>query len=123
LLLLLLLLLLPTAARLTNYLVFVQAPAIPQGVPEMQIQKAVSKAQVTQGSRFNYTFNVKNLGSLDPASSTAYNVIVSDTFPVGVAPTNSYWIEPESLSSGKEGPLTVQQTITTLLSVCVCAWR
>jgi uncharacterized repeat protein (TIGR01451 family) len=69
----------------------------------MLIQKAVSKVQVTQGSRFNYTFNVKNLGSLDDNSNTAYNVIVTDTFPVGVAPTNSYWFEPEaaSLSSGK----------------------
>jgi uncharacterized repeat protein (TIGR01451 family) len=78
----------------------------------MSIKKAVSKAQVMEGSRFNYTFDVKNLGSLDPASSTAYNVIISDSLPVGVAPTSAYWITPESVSSG-ESELTWSNSAAT----------
>jgi uncharacterized repeat protein (TIGR01451 family) len=78
-----------------------QQPSIPQGVPDMEIKKAASKTSVNQGDRFNYTFSVKNLGSLNADSTTAYNVIVSDTFPVGISPTNVYWITPDSVNSGE----------------------
>lgn len=68
-----------------------------QSTPDVSLKKLVSKATNTQGSRFNYTFEVKNL-ALD---TTAFNVIVSDLFPVGIAPTNNYWIVPGSAGSGE----------------------
>ncbi|WIA38754.1 hypothetical protein OEZ86_002047 [Tetradesmus obliquus] len=74
------------------------APA--QSVPDVRLTKTVSKALNKQGGKFNYTFSVNNLGSLEPGNAgTAWNVIVSDSFPIGVAPTSSYWIEPSSASS------------------------
>jgi hypothetical protein len=71
-------------------------------VPDVRLTKAVSKALNKQGGKFNYTFNVNNLGSLEPGNAgTAYNVIVSDNFPVGVAPTSNYWIEPTGATNGE----------------------
>ncbi|KAF6262366.1 hypothetical protein COO60DRAFT_1636040 [Scenedesmus sp. NREL 46B-D3] len=64
-------------------------------VPDVRLTKAVSRAQVKEQSLFNYTFTVNNLGSLELGNAgTAFNVIVSDNFPVGVAPTSNYWIDP-----------------------------
>lgn len=79
-----------------------QAAAPAQSVPDVRLTKTVSKALNKQGGKFNYTFSVNNLGSLEPGNAgTAWNVIVSDSFPIGVAPTSSYWIEPSSASSGE----------------------
>jgi archaellum component FlaG (FlaF/FlaG flagellin family) len=89
----------------------------------MSIKKAVSKAINMQGSRFNYTFNVKNIGALDTTSSpTAYNVMVSDNFPVGVAPTNSYWIQAiRGNADGGKSPGCAANELHTLLSFHVAS--
>jgi archaellum component FlaG (FlaF/FlaG flagellin family) len=82
-------------------------------VPDVRLQKAVSKAINKEGGRFNYTFNVNNLGSLNTGEEgTAFNVIVSDNFPVGVEPTSLYWIEPNGATNGEPA------TLRTLALLC-----
>jgi hypothetical protein len=85
-----------------------------QSVPDVRLTKAVSKAVNKEGGLFNYTFSVNNLGALNPGDAgTAYNVIVSDNFPVGIAPTSNYWIEPNGATNG--------EFLLLLLLCCCCA--
>lgn len=58
----------------------------------MRITKTTPKTVYSEGDKFVYTFLVKNVYNLD--NTAAYNVLVEDTFPVGVSPTGSYTISP-----------------------------
>jgi hypothetical protein len=83
-------------------------------VPDVRLTKSVSKALNKEGGKFNYTFNVNNLGSLNLGEEgTAFNVIVSDNLPLGVEPTGQYWIEPNGATNGKP----------QLLSAPLCAFE
>jgi uncharacterized repeat protein (TIGR01451 family) len=83
-------------------------------VPDVRLTKSVSKALNKEGGKFNYTFNVNNLGSLNLGEEgTAFNVIVSDNLPLGVEPTGQYWIEPNGATNGKP----------QLLSAPMCAFE
>jgi hypothetical protein len=71
---------------------------------DLQLKQTMSAASVTAPSSqaFNYTFSVRNLGAIDNFKDvTAYHVTVKDTFPVGIAPTTEYWIQPVAPGDGE----------------------
>jgi hypothetical protein len=77
---------------------------------DLHMSETVSDASVTAPSKaFNFTFTVWNLGAIEVIKDlTAYNVTVIDTFPVGIAPTTKYWIQPEAPGDGESHHLCSQ---------------
>jgi hypothetical protein len=66
-----------------------------EGTYTSSLLKTVSSPVNPTGRTFNYTFQARNLAlpGTNSNSATLYNVIVTDNFPVGVAPTKKHWFK------------------------------
>jgi hypothetical protein len=72
-----------------------------QGLYSSSLLKTVSSPINPTGKFFNYTFTAKNLALPGPTNDfvTLYDVVVTDNFPVGVAPTQKHWFKVDRNSS------------------------
>lgn len=73
----------------------------PQGLFSAKLSKTVSSPVNTQGQTFNYTLTVTNNALTGDSSSAAtiYNIVITDNFPLGIAPTKKHWVKKGSANS------------------------
>jgi hypothetical protein len=72
-----------------------------QGLYSSSLLKTVNSPINPTGRLFNYSFKARNLAlpGSNPDTVTLYNVIVTDNFPVGVAPTKKHWFKAKRNST------------------------